>query len=143
MNNTKKRPGFMLYFTDWDMPRQILNGNSFKLFFDAVFMYALRGEKPKEPFEDKTLQVFFDSFIHKLDADKQHYNNICNKRSEAAKRSHETKASNSMQMPANAANINNNTNNNTNSNTNNNNNYNTNNNNNTNHNTDNNTKQNE
>ena len=44
MPQEKTRPGFMLYFCDWDMPRRILDAANFKEFFDAVFNYAQSGE---------------------------------------------------------------------------------------------------
>ncbi len=103
---TNQRPGFMVYFCDWDMPRQLLNPEQFKVFFDAVFSYARDGETPP-PFDDRTAQVFFDSFIEKINADNERYQETCRQRSEAAKKSHRKKqpdASNSMQMQANAAN---------------------------------------
>lgn len=103
----KQRPGFMVYFEDWNMPRQILNAQDFKLFFDAVFEYADGGEIPK-PFENHTLQVFFDTFMAKIQKDADRYQDICNKRREAAKKSHAQQSSKSQQMQANAANTNDN-----------------------------------
>ena len=100
-------PGFMVYFTDWDMPRQILNAETFKAFFDAVFCYARDGEIP-EPFEDHTAQVFFNGFREKIDADIGKYQDKCRKASEAARKSH-ANASERQQTQADAANTNPNT----------------------------------
>lgn len=109
MPQEKQRPGFMIYFTDWDMPRKILDAENFKAFFDAVFKYAQDGEIPQE-FDDHAVQVFFDSFMSKLNIDNERYQDVCRKRSEAAKKSHapaNTSESQQMQqMPANAANTN-------------------------------------
>ena len=123
MPQDKQRPGFMVYFCDWDMPRRILDAVNFKEFFDAVFNYAQNGEIPPS-FSCSTVQVFFDSFMEKINADNERYQETCRKRSIAAKKSHEAKTSNSMQMQqmqANAANTNTNPNTNNNINTNNNN----------------------
>ena len=92
----------MVYFCDWDMPRKILNPENFKSFFDAVFCYAQDGEVPP-PFDDPIVQVFFDSFMVKLNADNERYQEKCRKASEAAKKSH-AKASERKQSQANAAN---------------------------------------
>ncbi len=54
MPHEKQRPGFMVFFEDWNMPRKILNDQEFKQFFDAVFDYAESGEIP-EPFSNHTL----------------------------------------------------------------------------------------
>ena len=87
MPQEKQRPGFMMYFTDWDMPRKILNAEDFKIFFDAVFSYAQDGEIPP-PFNNLAAQVFFDSFASKLNMDNERYQKICQERSDAAKKSH-------------------------------------------------------
>lgn len=106
MPQEKTRPGFMIYFNDWDMPRKILDAENFKSFFDAVFNYAQDGEIPPE-FDSQTVQVFFDSFATKLNMDNERYQDVCRKRSEAAKKSHaQANASNSQQLQANAANTN-------------------------------------
>ena len=117
MPQNKQRPGFMVYFGDWEAPRQLLNPEQFKVFFDAAFNYAQDGEIPG-PFEDHMIKVFFDTFMPKLNADNERYQETCRKRSEAAKKSHGANASNSQQMQANAANTNTNPNNNNNTNNN-------------------------
>ena len=104
MAQEKQRPGFMVYFTDWDMPRKILNAEDFKSFFDAVFCYAQDGEVPPS-FENPVVQIFFDSFIIKLNADNERYQERCRKASEAAKKSH-ANASERKQMQTDAANTN-------------------------------------
>ena len=60
MPQNKQRPGFMVYFGDWEAPRQLLNPEQFKVFFDAAFNYAQDGEIPG-PFEDHMIKVFFDT----------------------------------------------------------------------------------
>ena len=100
-------PGFMLYFNDWDMPRKILPADVFKIFFDAVFDYARDGEIPP-PFDDHSAQVFFDSFMEKINADAGRYQEKCRKASKAAKQSH-ANASERKQTQANTANTNANT----------------------------------
>ena len=92
----------MLYFTDWDMPRQILDAETFKQFFDAVFCYARYGEIPPE-FGNQTAQVFFDGFKEKINLDVERYQDRCRKASEAAKKSH-ANANERQQTQANAAN---------------------------------------
>ena len=93
INTWKKTPGLMLYFNDWEMPRKILNAQNFKEFFDAVFNYAQSGEIPS-PLSDGTVQIFFDSFVQKINADNTRYQNICRQRSEAAKKGHKLKQTN-------------------------------------------------
>ena len=115
MPQEKTRPGFMLYFCDWDMPRKILDAVDFKVFFDAVFNYAQNGEIPP-PFSNRTVQVFFDSFMEKINVDNERYAKISLERSIASKKSHKAKASKSLQLQqlqANAANTNTNPNTNT------------------------------
>lgn len=107
----KEMPGFMIYFNDWDMPRQIMDAEEFKEFFDAVFEYARDGILPPES-QNSTVQVFFECFREKINTDTERYRSKCEKASEAAKKSH------AKQSHANAANTNTNTNPNTNRNTN-------------------------
>ena len=114
--DNKKMPGFMVYFNDWDMPRQILSADAFKAFFDAVFCYARDGEVPP-PFSDNITQVFFNTFMEKIRADVEHYQDKCRKASEAAKKSH-MNAIERRQTQTNAANTSTNTSINTNINTN-------------------------
>ncbi len=106
MAQDKQRPGFMVYFTDWDMPRKILNAEDFKSFFDAVFCYAQDGEVPPS-FDNQVVSIFFNSFATKLNADNERYQEKCRKASEAAKKSH-ANASERKQPQADAANTNNN-----------------------------------
>jgi len=108
MPQEKTRPGFMLYFCDWDMPRKILDAVDFKVFFDAVFNYAQNGEIPP-PFSNHIVQVFFDSFMEKMNADNERYEKISKERSIASMKSHKARASKCQQMQqlqANAANTN-------------------------------------
>ncbi len=104
MAQEKQRPGFLVYFTDWDMPRKILNAEDFKSFFDAVFCYAQDGEIPPS-FDNHVVQIFFDSFTIKLNADNERYQERCRKASEAAKKSH-ANASERKQTQTDAANTN-------------------------------------
>lgn len=123
MNEQRQRPGFMVYFEDWNLPRQLMTAEQFKRFFDAVFVFVQDGTYP-EGFEDNTLKVFFETFSGKIIKDNTRYEETCKKRSAAAKKSHggndrqqlEANASNCMQDFADAANTNTNPNPNINSN---------------------------
>lgn len=94
----KETPGMMIYFDDWDMPRRILSPERFKEFFDAVFEYA-QNSVIHPPFDDPTVQVFYDTFAKKVEADKARYNDLCQKRSNAGKKAH---VQQNEQLPANA-----------------------------------------
>lgn len=98
MKIEKDRPGFMVYFCDWDIPRKLLEPEAFTAFFNMVFDYAQDGVLP-EQYPDKQVQVFFESYRVKIEKDLERYQEVCRKRSEAGKKAHEKK-----QMEANAAN---------------------------------------
>lgn len=84
---SKERPGFMVYFDDWEIPRRLLNDTEFKTFFDAIFDYARDGEVPPS-FENQTIEVLYENFKNKIEKDVERYMEVCRKRSEAGKKAH-------------------------------------------------------
>ena len=87
MPKEKKRPGFMNYFDDWDLPRQLFNAEDFHRFYCAVYDYARDGKLPEE-LPTKELRLFFENFKIKMDNDENRYQEVCQKRSEAGKKAY-------------------------------------------------------
>jgi len=90
MKKENERPGFMVYFDDWDIARRLLPPEEFAEFFNDVFEYAQNGVLPNG-FSSRQIEVFFDSFRIKVEKDLLRYQDICRKRSEAGKKAHEKK----------------------------------------------------
>ena len=97
----KVRPGFMVYFNDWDAPRRLLTPEQFKEFFDAVFSFARDGEIPPAS-ECAAVNVFFDCIKEKIELDAAKYRETCQRRSEAAKQK-QANASKCKQLHAKAS----------------------------------------
>lgn len=104
MTKEKKRPGFMNYFDDWDLPRQLFAAEDFQLFYNAVYDYARDGKLPPE-LPSKELRLFFQNFKIKIDNDEDRYKEVCQKRSEAGKKAHakQEQANDSNSQPTSTA----------------------------------------
>ncbi len=96
----KQKPGFMLYHEDMAALHS-LNDAQLGALIRAMTAYSETGEA--RPLEDGVLDMAFSMLRHKLDHDRERYEAICGKRSEAGRLAHAGKR---RQTPPNAANIN-------------------------------------
>ena len=96
----KPKPGFMLYHEDV-AALHLLDDAQLGALIRAMAAYSETGEA--RTLENDVLEMAFSMMRYKLDHDRERYETICEKRSEAGRLAHAGKR---QQMPANAANIN-------------------------------------
>lgn len=91
MKQHKERPGFMVYYNDWDIVRQLFSAEEFFSFFNAVFDYAQSGVLPGT-YPSKQVEIFFNNYKEKIQKDAERYEDVCRKKSEAGKKAHMKKS---------------------------------------------------
>ena len=93
MTKTNEKPGFMIFYEDWEIPLQLMSKEEFAELFEASFSYSRDGVLP-EGEHSKMFDVFFTNMKCKLERDDERYQNAVEQRRLAGKRSAEKRLNN-------------------------------------------------
>ena len=73
MKQHKERPGFMVYYNDWDIVRQLFSAEEFFSFFNAVFDYAQSGVLPETYPRWKSFSITIKKRFRRMQRDMKMY----------------------------------------------------------------------